>query len=201
MSRNEKPPNDPESKIIPFFGGNKSAFSETLSYSESERGSRKDMSENSNDPLSEIHVAEVVDDQVQRVDLAQPLPTHQVVQSSLGWRETGSSMSSDSPLAYTAPPPIPEDMDNVAAVGGAVGALALGIWSIVGSFITPWSIVNSGLGILLGFWGITSRHRQWALFGMVLCVIGFVLTTIQINELIQYFFRAQEAVETERMGI
>jgi hypothetical protein len=154
------------------------------------------MNETPNREPDEIYLAELASDPERPEEVSQGTPSHQVTQTSLGRREIGSSITADSPLAFTAPPPIPEDMDNVSAVGGAVGALTLGVWSIVGSFITPWAIVNSMLGILLGLWGLTSRHRRWASVGMILCGVGFVLATIQISELIQYFFRARETLDS-----
>lgn len=65
------------------------------------------------------------------------------------------------------------DLHNtMAANGGAVAALALGIWSILGSFFSSLSIINSALGIALGLWGLTSRKKYIATTGILLCLLG-----------------------------
>lgn len=100
----------------------------------------------------------------------------QVARSALAQGRVVESLTADSPLTYTPAPPIPEDMDNVAAVGGAVSALVLGIWSIFGSFITPLSFINAVLGLLLGSWGLSSRKRRMARVGIFLCMAGIFLS-------------------------
>jgi len=73
-----------------------------------------------------------------------------------------------------------QQFQNLAANGGVVGAIVLGVWTIVGSFITPLAAINGFLGLILGFWGMTSRLRQWALFGMLLSAVGILLCIFDI---------------------
>ena len=95
-----------------------------------------------------------------------------------------------SPKAYLkpiSPPPIVDNLDNIAANGGAVGAIVLGIWSFLGAFITNWSIINGILGVVLGLWGLTSRRRRMALIGILLCLISIFLSLIQVGELVKIY--------------
>ncbi len=82
------------------------------------------------------------------------------------------------------PPPLASHLQNLSANGGAVGALVLGVWCFLGSFITNWSIINGMLGLLLGAWGLTSRKKKWAWIGIVLCTIGILLCMAEFSELI-----------------
>lgn len=93
---------------------------------------------------------------------------------------------------FADPPPIAANLDNIAANGGAVGAFVLGIWSLAGVFITNWSIINSLLGLLLGFWGLTSRKRKMAWVGIFLCLLSIFLGMIQVSELINVYMNPVE---------
>lgn len=85
---------------------------------------------------------------------------------------------------HRAPPPLAKSLQNLSANGGAVGALVLGLWCFVGSFITNWSIVNGFLGLILGFWGLTSRRQTIAWIGIGLCLIGIFLSLADISALV-----------------
>lgn len=95
---------------------------------------------------------------------------------------------------FIPPPQVDRNLENIAANGGAVGALVLGIWSLIGSFITNWSMINGVLGLLLGVWGLTSRRKRLAWTGILLCVVSILLSMIQVNEFIQlYLNRVDES--------
>ena len=84
---------------------------------------------------------------------------------------------------------LPAGFENLSATGGAVGALVLGIWSILGSLLTPYAAINSILGIMLGFWGITStRKKRLALIGIVLSGIGLAMSLFEVSRIISLFF-------------
>jgi hypothetical protein len=85
------------------------------------------------------------------------------------------------------PPPISANLDNVSAIGGAVSALGLGVWAMIGAFITNWSIINAVIGLLLGFWGLTSYRRRMAWIGIVLCLISMFLSLIQVSEIVNTY--------------
>ncbi len=90
------------------------------------------------------------------------------------------------------PPPIAKSLDNLSAKGGAVGALVLGIWCIIGSFITNWSILNGILGLLLGIWGLTSAKKTTAWVGIICCLIGMSMSLLQVSDLISTYMNAIE---------
>ena len=108
------------------------------------------------------------------------IPEAAIVEASLVTAPTAQ-------LKQVSPPPLAASLDNIAANGGAVGALVLGIWSFFGAFITNWSIINGILGVLLGLWGLTSRRRKMALIGILLCLISIFLSLIQVGELVNIY--------------
>jgi len=94
---------------------------------------------------------------------------------------------------FNNPIPLPVSFQNLAAVGGSVGALVLGIWSIVGAALTPYSMINAILGILMGFWGLSSTKKTMATVGLALCVVGLALSLGDVNEVVSnYFYPAEE---------
>ena len=88
------------------------------------------------------------------------------------------------PHLVATPPPLATNLQNLSANGGAVGALVLGIWCFMGSFITNWSIINGILGLLLGTWGLTSQRKKTAWIGIALCTIGILLCLAEFSELV-----------------
>jgi hypothetical protein len=75
---------------------------------------------------------------------------------------------------------LPPDRQRFAEIGGAVASVVLGAWSIAGAFLTPWSIINSLMAILLGFWGLTSPRRNWAVLGILLAFLGLFISGIHV---------------------
>lgn len=71
--------------------------------------------------------------------------------------------------------------DSVAANGGAVASITLGIWSILGAFFSSLSIINSLLGVCLGMWGLTSRKKKTAMFGILLCLMGIAACMFSLS--------------------
>jgi len=66
---------------------------------------------------------------------------------------------------------------NLAARGGAIASIVLGAWSIVGAAITGYSFINALLGLVLGFWGMTSDVR-WPWLGLILSLVGLFACVI-----------------------
>lgn len=94
-----------------------------------------------------------------------------------------------------APPSINKSLQNLSANGGAIGALVLGVWCLVGSFVTNWSMINGILGIPLAIWGMSS-HKKWMSWaGLILCVIGIFLCLIEANQLLNTYFEVKEEIE------
>ena len=76
-------------------------------------------------------------------------------------------------------PPIPAKFNpqNLAARGCLVASVVLGAWSIIGAWITAYSVINAMLGLALGFWGLSSNVR-WPWLGVALSMAGILVCTI-----------------------
>ena len=85
---------------------------------------------------------------------------------------------------FLAPPPVPRSLQNISANGGAVGAMVLGFWCLLGSLLTNWSLINGFLGLVLGLWGLSSQKKKTAWLGITLCVIGILMSTVQVSEMV-----------------
>lgn len=79
-------------------------------------------------------------------------------------------------LEYASLVLLPE-YENFRAVGGAVGALVLGVFSLIGIWFTPWAMVNAVIGIFMSLWGLGSKKKRMASIGAGLCLCTFVLFT------------------------
>lgn len=93
---------------------------------------------------------------------------------------------------FVQPAPIANELKNISANGGAVGAIVLGTWSILCSLITPFSAINALLALLLGTYGLTSQKKKLAVVGMLLGIIGGAMSLIETNEILNDYF-AEEA--------
>ena len=106
-----------------------------------------------------------------------------VVEASIVKSEDSRGVS-DAAVDTIPPPPIPKHLQNISANGGSVGAIVLGVWSLLGSLMTSWSVINALLGLLLGFWGVTSQRPRLAWIGIVLCLISMFFSMIQVSEFV-----------------
>ena len=88
--------------------------------------------------------------------------------------------------------------DSLAANGGSVASLTLGIWSMIGALFTSFSIVNSFLGMALGIWGLNSRKKSMAAIGITLCVVGMLASMLNVTV---YFWELVTIPEEELMGV
>jgi len=124
------------------------------------------------------YVAELVD-QEPATEAAEAIPAG----------ETATNQVVYNPTVVPPPPqdilPPPSLVENLAAKGGAVGAIVLGVLSFVGSFITSYAILNSLMGILLGLWGLRSNHRRMALIGILLCIVSAFFCAVEISAWVQ----------------
>ena len=96
-------------------------------------------------------------------------------------------------LSQSSPAPIAIELQNIAANGGAVGAVVLGAWSILCSLITPFSIINTFMAIGLGAYGLTSMKKTWAIIGIALGLVGGALSLIETNEILRNYFAEETA--------
>ena len=72
-------------------------------------------------------------------------------------------------------------LENHTAVGGANAAIALGIWTLIGAFLTQWSFINGLLGLVLGSWGLMSPKVGRAYIGIGVCLAGIIFCTVDIR--------------------
>ncbi|WP_148618648.1 hypothetical protein [Mariniblastus fucicola] len=86
----------------------------------------------------------------------------------------------------------PSPMAHLAAKGGAVGAIVLGVLSFAGSFITSYAILNSFMGLALGLWGLKSNHRKMAMVGILLCLISAFFCAVEISGWLQSLWPNQD---------
>jgi hypothetical protein len=77
------------------------------------------------------------------------------------------------PLATPQPMPVPmrrtPQRPNLAALGGAYGAVVLGGFALALAPFRWEAVIVAFVGLLMGIWGIYSPRRNWALVGMLLC--------------------------------
>ncbi len=99
-------------------------------------------------------------------------------------------------LSASAPVNIAVEFQNMSAIGGAVGALVLGAWSIIGAMITPWSSINAMIAILLGIYGLRSKRKRLSILGIALAVAGLVLSLMELNELLSTWFDSETTMAT-----
>lgn len=102
---------------------------------------------------------------------------------------SGLAMGATKPI-YALPP----GLENLAAVGGAVSAMVLGVFSVIGSLLTPYAAINSVLGMLLGAWGLTSRKKKLASVGIILCGIGMLMSLFEVRRIISLFFATEPEI-------
>ena len=78
-------------------------------------------------------------------------------------------------------PDIPPQFQNLAAKGGAVAALVLGVMAIIGIFFSQLSLFNATIGLVFGIWGLTSNAQWISQVGIGLCLITFALAAFGLN--------------------
>ncbi len=167
MSPEENPPQDNDSHSVDG----------------SQRESSRVIPDNVGEPNPTVTEAALVSD-------AQDVESAEIVEA----QEVGPAGVEVSPegFVYMTAPPIAGNLENMSANGGAIGSLVLGIWCVIGSFITNWSIINGLIGLLMGFWGLTSRKQRMAWIGITLCVIGIFMSLVQVSELVNMYLKSVE---------
>ena len=89
---------------------------------------------------------------------------------------------------------LPPGFENLSATGGAVGALVLGVWSVLGSLLTPYAAINSILGIILGLWGFSSQRKRLAAIGVALCIAGLIMSLFEVSRIVSLFFAEESTI-------
>ena len=103
------------------------------------------------------------------------------------------SQSSGRLWLSSTPVDIAAEFQNMAAIGGAVGALVLGSWSIIGAMLTPWSAINALIAIVMGFYGLKSKRKRMAVLGIVLAVFGLALSLMELDQNVSRWFSGESS--------
>jgi hypothetical protein len=197
MSPEEKPPEEPVSDHV-FEPLSESAELDSSMASEnpfaaSSEPNHVDSVESNSEPLEATLVDATALTEVQNDDPSAPAdPVMAEMAESAGdvLSLAGGATLNPTHFSSIPAPPMAGSLENMSANGGAIGSLVLGVWCVAGSFITNWSIINGVIGLLMGFWGLTSRKQRTAWVGIALCVIGIFLSLIQVSELINTYLNA-----------
>jgi len=72
--------------------------------------------------------------------------------------------------------PVSFNQRKLQTKGGAIGGVLLGTLSIVGAFLTGYSLINAVLGLMLSAWGLNSGAKKTAKIGLLLSAIGVGLS-------------------------
>lgn len=112
-----------------------------------------------------------------------------------------TSVTAARPIRGRTPVPATDALirDHV-AVAGAIGSIVLGLFSLSVSWMyNPTAVIGGALlallGLAMGMWGLYSRRRGWALFGMLVCVAAISLASYKGARLL--YDARQEAKELE----
>ena len=84
-----------------------------------------------------------------------------------------------------------EELHNMAAMGGAVGGLVLGIWAVVSSLITYFAAIIAVIAVLLGIYGLKSRQVTMAGIGIALGIIAMLFCLMEVNEMVGNLFATE----------
>ena len=136
---------------------------------------------NSEAQNNEPYVAEIADE----------AKAGQIQPNSSSFKKHGIASTSAS-MVDKPPVEIAQEFKNISAIGGAVGAMVLGVWSIICALITPFAFISAVLALLMGIYGLSSRRKKLAVLGMLLGGLGLAMSLFETNEIISVYF-AEEA--------
>ena len=152
------------------------------------------------DRTAEEFVAELIDDQSDSAEVpvadAEGQATSELVSNAIEVVTAAPAVAYDPSVLLPPKKPAvklpPSPMANLAAKGGSVGALVLGVLSFAGSFITSYAILNSFMGLALGLWGLRSNHKRMALIGLGLCLLSAFFCVLDISAWLQSLWPQEE---------
>lgn len=141
--------------------------------------------------LSEVETNSKNDDQVSQISGNEPIEAELVETKAGDFRHLEASSETflypqELPNSYS------NEFSNMASIGGAVGSVVLGAWSILSALITYFAFINSILAVVLGIYGLNSRRRLWAIVGIVLGAVGFIMSMMEVNQMLSNFFVEEE---------
>lgn len=113
-------------------------------------------------------------------DLAKPVMA-ELAAANAGYG--GNLNPYNNPVVHAAPTlDLDNELRNLSATGGAVAAFVLGIWSIISAMITFFAFIIAMLAIALGMYGLASSRKRLATIGIVLGLIGLLMSFMEISE-------------------
>ncbi|WP_425614759.1 hypothetical protein NA78x_004636 [Anatilimnocola sp. NA78] len=72
----------------------------------------------------------------------------------------------------TKPQAVVSLQQSYASNGGAVAAIVLGLFGLIIAPLRFEGAIVGVVGLIMGIWGLYSRRRGWALFGLILCCLA-----------------------------
>ena len=121
--------------------------------------------------LGDIVDAEVV------TDAEIVAPDHSGVVNAEPVQSSERSYMDMPPRAHITPAePVDPKQRRLQTKGGAVAGVLLGTLSIAGAFLTGYSLINAFLGLALSAWGLNSSASKLAQAGVILSIIGVILS-------------------------
>lgn len=108
---------------------------------------------------------------------------------------SANTETSSVPRVASLAPPVASEFEGIAANGGAVAAVALGVWTIFGSMLTHWAAINGIMGFVLGIWGLSSKRPRLAWLGIILCIIGVLMIATSVNDMINKIWIEEPSID------
>ncbi|MFN0021404.1 MAG: hypothetical protein ACKVP0_24400 [Pirellulaceae bacterium] len=93
------------------------------------------------------------------------------------------------------------------AVAGAITAILMGVFALSIAWIESWAAIGAAatialIGFAMGIWGLYSKRRGWALFGILISCAAIGLATYTGSLLVYQSMRErQEIIETDPNAI
>jgi hypothetical protein len=101
-----------------------------------------------------------------------PATAVRMVPTATPWTVTPSAAQ---PTKLTTADLIDARRASLMAVGGMVGALVLGAFSLLIAPFSPWGCLIALIGLAMGIWGLSSPRRNLSLLGMLICCLAIGL--------------------------
>jgi hypothetical protein len=86
---------------------------------------------------------------------------------------------------------------SLVAMGGTVGALAIGVFALILAPFRFEAAIVGLIGLGLGLWGLHSPKRNWALVGLLLCCLAIGLGAYRGANDLYVYIKSQQPTEIE----
>jgi hypothetical protein len=105
------------------------------------------------------------------------------------------------PKPIVAPPSTSQMIEarrhSLMAMGGTVGAIAVGIFALILALFRFEAAIVGLIGLGLGLWGLHSPKRNWALVGLLLCCLAIGLGAYRGANDLYVYIKSQQPIEME----